>query len=109
MKNKKETKTRITAVVDDEDYERIKYWADKKDMSVNEFVRYSVDLAIKRENKDYDLPSLEAARLNQLIEAMSVLSLNVSNLEHIVTDGFNTFVTMARGENYLLDDGDDNL
>ncbi len=98
---------RITAVVNDDDYERIKYWAAKKDMSVNEYVRYAVDLTIKRENKDYDLPSLEAARLNQLIDAMNVLSFNVGNLEHMVTTGFDSLLSMTRGENYLMSDMDE--
>ena len=72
-------------------------------MSMNEYVRFALDIAIKRENKDYDLPSLEAARLNQLVESMTVLSMNVANLEHIVTSGFNSLLSLTRGPNYLLD------
>lgn len=94
---------RVTAVINDDDFERIKYWADRREMSMNEYVRFALDIAIKRENKDYDLPSLEAARLNQLVETTSVLSMNVANLEHIVSAGFNSLLSLTRGENYLLD------
>lgn len=94
---------RVTAVVNDDDYERIKYWADKKGMSINDYVRYALDIAIKRENKDYDLPSLEAARLNQLVDAINALTFNTANLEHIVTNGFDSILRLTRGENYLMD------
>ena len=65
-----------------------------------------MDLAIKRENKDYDLPSLEAARLNQLVDGMEVLSFNVANLEHIVSSSMASLLSLSRGENYLEDDTD---
>lgn len=92
---------RVTAVVNSDDYERIKYWAERKDMSINDYVRYALDVAIKRENKDYDLPSLEAARLNQLVDTITTLSANVAGLEHIVTTGFDSLLSLTRGENYL--------
>lgn len=96
--------TRVTAVVNSDDYERIKYWAEKRGVSINDYVRLSLDYMIKRENKDYDLPSLEAARLNQLVEAINVLSFNTANLENIVTRGFDSLLRLTRGENYLMDD-----
>ena len=98
---------RVTAVVNDDDYERIKYWAEKKGMSINDYVRYALDIAIKRENKDYDLPSLEAARLNQLVDAINALTFNTANLEHIVTTGFDSLLRLTRGENYLMDNDDE--
>ncbi|MBQ7636203.1 MAG: hypothetical protein IJS80_02730 [Lachnospiraceae bacterium] len=95
---------RVTAVVNDKEFEELSYWADKLGMSNNEYVRHALKVAIKRENKDYDLPDLEVARLNQLVDAMNVLSFNVANLEHIVTSGFQSLLSLTRGENYLLDD-----
>lgn len=95
---------RVTATVNDEDYERMKYWAEKRNISVNDYLRYAVIETIKRENKDYDIPTMEIARLNQLVDAMNVLSFNVGNLEHIVTDGFDSLFRLTRGENYLVDD-----
>ena len=106
MANTTKKQHRVTAVVGDEDYKRIEYWAEKRGMSINDYVRFALDLAIKRENKDYDLPSLEAARLNQLVDAMNILSFNVGNLEHIVTTGFDSLLRMTRGENYLMSEED---
>ncbi len=100
----KQASNRITAVVDDDTMEKIKYWADSKDISINEFVRASVELMIKRCNGDYDLPTLEVARLNQLVDEIRTLSFNVGNLENIVSSGFDNMLRVTRGENYLMDD-----
>ena len=35
------------------------------------------------------------------IDAMGAMSANLRNLEHIVSDGFDQFVRLTRGENYL--------
>lgn len=98
---------RVTAVLNEDDYQRVQYWAQKKEMSMNDFVRYAIELAIRRENKDYDLPTLEAARLNQLVEGMQVLSMNVGNLERTMTAGLDSLLRMTRGENYLTDDAEE--
>ena len=92
---------RVTAVLPPDDLERVRYWAKSHGGSVNEYVRTAVEEAIRRENRDYDLPTLEIARLNQLIDAMGAMSANLRNLEHIVSDGFDQFVRLTRGENYL--------
>lgn len=94
---------RVTAVLNEDDYQRLVYWAKRREMSVNDYIRYALELAIRRENKDFDLPTLEAARLNQLVDNMSVLSLNVANLERTMTSGLDALLRMTRGENYLAD------
>lgn len=94
---------RVTAVIDEDEYQRVAYWAQSRDMSVNEYIRYALDLTIRRENKDYDLPTLEVARLNQLVENIQVLSLNVGSLERTLIAGLDSLLRMTRGENYLTD------
>ena len=98
---------RVTAVLNDDDYQRLLYWSQKRNMSMNDYVRFALELAIRRENKDYDLPTLEAARLNQLVEGMQVLSVNVGNLERTLTSSMDSLLRMTRGENYLMDDTDE--
>ena len=104
---------RVTAVLPPDELERVKYWAASHGISVNEYVRTAVEEAIRRENRDYDLPTLETARLAQLVDAIGAMSANLRNLEHIVVDGFDQFVRLTRGENYLdlhdsvYDDEDD--
>ncbi len=92
---------RVTAVLSPDEMERVKYWAASHGVSVNEYVRSAVEGAIRRENRDYDLPTLEVARLNQLVDAIGAMSMNLRNLEHVVVNGFDQFVRLTRGENYL--------
>lgn len=92
--------------------ERAEYWAEKHGYpSVNEYMADAVDAAIRRENGDYDLPTLEIARLNQLVDEVKALSTNAANLERVVTSGFDSMLALTRGDNYLLDpeDGELNL
>lgn len=86
--------------------QRASYWADKANISVNEYISEAVEEKIRRENGDYDLPTLEQARLNQLIDQMASLSTNVANLETVTTNGFDSLIGLTRGDNYLLDEED---
>ena len=84
--------------------ERASYWADKSNISVNEYYVEAIEEKIRRENGDYDLPTLEIARLNQLIDEIAALTTNVGNLETVTLTGFNSLMGLTRGDNYLLDD-----
>jgi len=99
---------RVTVTVTSETFERLKYWADKKGISINQYLNEALDTAIAYENKDYPLPTLEQARLNQLIDVISVLSSNIKSLEGVTTSGFDSLLGLTRGDNYLSErqDGD---
>ncbi|MEV0445739.1 hypothetical protein AB0I84_20815 [Streptomyces spectabilis] len=93
-----------------DDKQRAEYWADKRGFSsVNEYVAEAVVEKIRRENLDYDLPTLEIARLNQLVDQVAALAQNLANLERVVTTGFDSLIGLTRGDNYLLDDEDGEL
>ena len=49
-------------------HERVKYWADKEGVSINEWIMSAIEGQIARANGDYDLPTAEIARLNQLVD-----------------------------------------
>lgn len=92
------------------DRQRAMYWAEKRGFSsVNEYVAEAVSEQIRRENLDYDLPTLEIARLNQLIDEVKALSTNQANLERVMTSGFDSLIGLTRGDNYLLDEEDGEL
>ena len=100
---------RFTAVVDDETYHNVRYWANKNDISVNDLLRDAIALYIARANKDYDLPTLEIQRLNQMIDGFNALSSNINSLEKIVVSGFDSLISLTRGDNYLLEDDDGDI
>lgn len=89
--------------------ERAAYWAEKRGYSSTaEYIAEAVSEQIRRENLDYDLPTLEIARLNELVDQVAALSRNQANIERVVTAGFESLLGLTRGDNYLLDaeDGD---
>lgn len=106
MNTKKQIVHRFTLRLPEEDFQRIKYWSDLNQMEINSYILEALELKIKYENKDYDLPTLEIQRLNQLIDAIHVLSSNQQSMEHIITSGFDSLLGLTRGDNYLLEDED---
>lgn len=91
--------------------QRVEYWADKRGFpSLSEYVAEAVAEQIRRENLDYDLPTLEIARLNELVDQIKALSTNQANLERVISSGFDSLIGLARGDdNYLLDREDGEL
>jgi len=89
--------------------ERVAYWADRHELVENEYLCEAVEEKIARENGDYDLPTLEQNRLNQLIDEIKALSTNAKNLEGVVVSGFGSLLGLTRGDNYLLNDEDGEL
>lgn len=97
---------RLTLRLAQTDFEKLSYWAKRKEMSVNEFVPFLLEHYIDIENGNYQLPTLEVQRLNQLIESQAVMSRNMQALETIITSGFDSLLSLTRGDNYLLEQED---
>lgn len=95
---------RLTVTVNETLRQQVAYWADKREMSLNEYLLYALERAIAHENRDYDLPELEIQRLNQLIDVVTTLSQNQQSLEQVVVSGFDSLLGLTRGDNYLLEE-----
>lgn len=107
--SKQSTTRRVTATIPIDTYERLKYWASVKGCSINEYLMDAIDDQIARENRDYDLPTAEVARLNQLIDIIMTLSSNVRSLEQVTVSGFDSLLGLTKGDNYLLEQEDGDL
>lgn len=95
---------RMTIRLSDAEFETVRFWAAKQGISENDFVRDAIELNIRHANGDYDLPTAEIQRLNQLIEIIGSLSSNIQNLEDVTVNGFNSLISLTRGDNYLMND-----
>ena len=105
-----ERRERVFIRLSPNEKQRAEYWADRRGFSsVNEYVANAVAEQIRRENLDYDLPTLEIARLNELVDQIKALSTNSANLERVVTQGFDSLIGLTRGDSYLLDAEDGEL
>lgn len=98
---------RVTTTLTDEEFDILKHWADKDDVSINDFIRESVLFRIRWKQKDYPLEPLEVQRVNQLVDAVTSLTSNVNSLERVVVSGFDSLLGLVRGDNYLLEEGGD--
>lgn len=109
MKKDKTLEYRANVRMTEDLYNSINYWAEKKGVKVTDYIRDALLIQIKRDNKDYDLPSLEAHRLNQIIDTLEMVSANMSCLQDIVQSNFVNLMTVMNGTNYLMDKGREDL
>lgn len=102
-------KHRVTVALDDDAYEMLCYWSKKRGVSINQYLNDAIDFKIAFENRDYPLPTLEQARLNQLIDVITVLSSNIKSLESSTISSLESLTGLVRGDNYLLEHEDGEL
>lgn len=96
---------RFTIAVDADTWERVRYWAKRRSLTPNDYAREALFAQLAREAGDYDLPTAEQARLNQLVDVITSQQSSFENLERVVTSGFASLLGLARGDsNYLLDE-----
>ena len=96
-------KVRIYGRLTKDDNARMKYWAESRGLSDSEFIEEALRYYIAHLNGDYDLPTLEQQRLNQLTDVIIELAAADRALSAVVTNGFKSLLSMARGNNYLMD------
>lgn len=96
-------RAQIRVRLDADTLERVKYWASRADMSVNEYVERAIELKCRRDSGDYDLPDLTVARIAQLVEAQAKTQSDIANLSDVVTSSMRALLQLTRGDNYLLD------
>lgn len=100
-------KSRLNIRLDPDTRERISYWARRHDVSANEYMVEAVLEKIARENGDYDLPTLEMARLAQLVDEQRSQTTAVSNLARIVESMASSMTLVMAGNSYLADREED--
>lgn len=94
---------RVSVRLDDDDYQRLMYWAKRRDESVSDYLRDAIDTMVALENHDFDIPSAMDQRMNQLVETTAALSSEVHELQRIAVSGFESLINVTNGDNYLSD------
>lgn len=101
---KRPENVKLTVRLPEDLKENVSYWATRYGISMNDYIIDAIERTIRYENKDYDIPSAEIARLNQLIDVITSLSSNVKSLENVTISGFDSLLGLTRGDNYLLEE-----
>lgn len=90
-------------------YQRVQYWADRKDITANDFIADAIEEKIARlsgdelAGADSELMSL----LNQMIDRMGEIESSMNNFSSVQSNQTKLWTSMLRGNNYLLDDAND--
>jgi len=85
------------------------YWADQFGMDQTEFLIIAMRHYVKWRNQDYELPTAEIQRLNQMVDAVQSLVVSHEHLEKSVVNGFDAMLGIIRGDNYLVEEEDGEL
>lgn len=86
-----------------QDFDTLVYWSERFDMDRTELLVTAMHHYIKHRNGDYDIPTAEIQRLNQLVDAMNSLVATNETLQTTITSGFNGLMGVVRGDNYLVE------
>lgn len=87
----------------DDEFDRLTHYAEKWNMTKTDVMLVGFDHYIRWVNSDYDLPTAEVQRLNQLIDAYERLEHVIRNLEKTTISGQESLFGFVRGDNYLSD------
>ncbi|WP_145142308.1 hypothetical protein [Paenibacillus sp. Y412MC10] len=79
------------------------YWAEMFEMDETELMMRAVRHYVGWRNQDFDLPTAEIQRLNQLTDAMQNLVSSNERLSNTVINGFDAMMGIMRGDNYLIE------
>ncbi|MCC2249013.1 hypothetical protein JUJ52_03450 [Virgibacillus sp. AGTR] len=92
-----------------EDHNFLVYWSDRFGMEQTEFLITAMYHYVKWRNQDYELPTAEIQRLNQMVDAIQNLVVSNEHLEKSVVNGFDAMLGIIRGDNYLVEKEDGEL
>lgn len=99
---------RISALLTEEEYKVLYYWAGKRGMSIGEYVREALARSIRYENRDYtDAPSILVQQQNQIIDGQRAHHEDMVSLMRMLQSLADTVMGLTRGDNYLLEEPDD--
>lgn len=92
---------RVTMTLTADEYARLQFWAERRQMSINEYLHECFSHMIDYENGVYDAPTIVQERMNLVIEALTMNSSKLDSLSEFITGGFESLLAAARGDDYL--------
>ena len=95
-KPKKTDKVKIYVDLDRDVADLADYWQRKKNFaSRKDFITAAIKLYIAIQNQDYDLPTMEIARINQIVETLRNQTDELHALRKAVNNGFSTILDLT--------------
>lgn len=99
---------RVTATLPQDMMMTLKYWSQKRGVSINQYVADAIALSVKLNNDGYKTPTQECERVNQCRDLVLEANSAVNSMTKNLISGFDTLLSVTRGYNILLrnEDGD---
>ena len=99
---------RVTMTLTADEFARLQFWSEKREMSINEYLHECFSHMIDYENGVYDAPTIMQERMNLVVDAVTMNSSKLDSLSQFITSGFESLLAAARGDDYLhvADDSD---
>lgn len=90
--------------IDPDLYERFNHFAEVQGESRNQLMQDAMEWYMKYVYQDYDLPTAEVTRLNQLIDSIENMRESVGQMRNTMQNGFRSVLGVMRGSSYLESD-----
>lgn len=100
---------RVTMTLTADEFARLQFWADRREMSINEYLHECFAHMIDYENGVYDAPTIIQERMNLVIDALTMNTSKLDSLANFVTSGFESLLAAARGDDYLHSSDESNI
>ena len=98
---------RLHLRLDERTYERLRYWATLKQVTIAKYVQDAIDLAIDYENGNFHIDNVLDGRMAQMVDAFNAQSSSFNNMSDAMFTFMKMITDMTRGENYLDDRNED--
>lgn len=101
MANTSKDQTGMYVRVEKDLAQRVTTVCKEKNLTKNAFVVDAMNHYLRYLEGTYDVPNLTVQRLNQIIEMQAVLVGRMDTLEDTTRTGFQSFMELAHGSDYL--------
>lgn len=95
---------RVTVRMSQQEYDQIKHFANREDVSVNQFILNSCEHYQNWILKDFDVPTAMVQRQNQMVESINRLNSTQANLVKTITYFTDTFFNVTGTKDLLNHD-----
>ncbi len=91
----------------EDEFDLLNHYSEKWGKTKTDIMLESFEHYYRWVNSDYDLPTAEIQRLNQIVDVVNRLVTSQENLERSTISGIESIIGFVRGDNYLSEIDED--
>lgn len=82
--------------------QQLHYWADKRELTLTEYITDAIREKIARENGDFDLPNIMVGRIAELVDSNNTMAVSFANMEKSFSSMMEFIAVMSRDPKYMI-------